>query len=130
MKVNIFCVTFLIFVFARNVPLGSAITCYQCEEVTGRHCELNVKQVLTQNCTGSFVCAKYIWKENNITTIHRRCAQHTICEEERVALKPNATLIHCSTCNTTLCNSAPAVISHSLMFITTAFITISLLSLV
>ncbi|CAG9865552.1 unnamed protein product [Phyllotreta striolata] len=109
MKNTIALIYIFLTVFAQHVPLSSALQCYLCEEQAGKICDQNVRSVLKTNCTESFVCVKYIWSDNVGTIIHRSCSPRSICDDQRAQINPatNRTLKYCSTCNTTLCNSAP-----------------------
>ncbi|XP_018571668.1 uncharacterized protein LOC108911261 [Anoplophora glabripennis] len=103
---KILCTVVLVYILV-NIRPGSAIRCYQCEDVLGEglHCESNVKDVLTPNCTETFVCLKYIYHTDNTTAaIHRGCAPESKCEELKASLSG---LEYCGTCPTSLCNSAP-----------------------
>ncbi|XP_056630881.1 uncharacterized protein LOC130441293 [Diorhabda sublineata] len=122
MKYKVLCPTLVIFVLVQYIPIGLSITCYECEERMGNQCEKNVRNVLTENCTGSFVCAKYIWKEYNISTIHRRCAPESVCDTEKALQSRNRTLTICTTCNSNLCNSGE-IVNVSAVTVITSFLT-------
>ncbi|CAH1118333.1 unnamed protein product [Phaedon cochleariae] len=94
--------------FMSQISTGSAIACYQCEEILGpqSQCANNVKKVLTANCTEYFSCIKYKMKDGNVTTIFRNCAPRNKCDVIKGSLTGSQTLSFCGTCNSTLCNSA------------------------
>ncbi|XP_028155549.1 uncharacterized protein LOC114349392 [Diabrotica virgifera virgifera] len=109
MKSTSFCVflsIFVLFVVAQNLPVGYALECYQCEANAGIGCEKNFTSVLHENCTTGFSCGKTVWKVNDVTRYERRCAASTYCEDQKaIATRENRTLVSCSLCNATLCNS-------------------------
>ncbi|KAG5899346.1 hypothetical protein JTB14_036835 [Gonioctena quinquepunctata] len=113
MNFGIFSVVFVIVIFYQNIPIGSALMCYQCDEIIGQNIgcyKLNANGVLKENCSSTYVCLKYIQLEENATFIRRSCAPHTKCEELRaVAAGERNPIKHCSTCNSTFCNSGREV---------------------
>ncbi|XP_023023018.1 uncharacterized protein isoform X2 [Leptinotarsa decemlineata] len=127
MGVKLFCVLTVVFFVCQNIPPGSAIVCYQCEEVirsgiSGCN-DLKVSSVLKENCTASFVCIKYIQSDGKTSVVHRSCAPSSKCDELKGASTKYEFVTLCETCNSTLCNSGiPIKVSFWITFALSAYV--------